>query len=153
MDELSKALYQFYPASGEMNLGSSGQPPLPSDPFIPVSQDPEDNPPEARRDLVHQQQDQTSAPQVTAVGQQKLESVLLKHIKRHCQLLEVKKKYPQLNSSEVDYLYLAKNMAISQFDTDTKSDSEMADLAASIGNYKKIKIILDYFIASYFQED
>lgn len=137
MDELSKALYQFYPASGEMNLGSSGQPPLPSDPFIPVSQDPEDNPPEGSQPLVHQQQDQTSAPQVTAVGQQKLESVLLKHIKRHCQLVEVQNKYPQLNSTEVDSLYLAKNMAISQFDTDTKSDSEMADLAASIGNYKK----------------
>ncbi|GER39056.1 glutaminyl-peptide cyclotransferase [Striga asiatica] len=41
--------------------------------------------------LVHQQQDQTSAPQVTAVGQQKLESVLLKHIKRHCQLKEIRK--------------------------------------------------------------
>lgn len=30
MDELSKALYPFYPSSGGMNLGSSGQPPLPS---------------------------------------------------------------------------------------------------------------------------
>lgn len=116
MDELSKALYQFYPASGGMNLGSSGQPPLPSDPFIPLSQDPEENPPGGSQPLVHQQQDQTSAPQVTAVGQQKLESVLLKHLKRHCKLVKVRHKYPQLNSTEVDYLYLAKNMAISQFD-------------------------------------
>lgn len=30
MDELSKALSPFYPSSGGMNLGSSGQPPLPS---------------------------------------------------------------------------------------------------------------------------
>lgn len=60
MDELSKALYPFYPVSGGMNLGSSGQPPLPSDPFIPVSQDPEENPPGTSQPLVHQQQDQTS---------------------------------------------------------------------------------------------
>lgn len=154
MEDLHRAVAQFYPStSGGMNLGSSGQPPLPSDTFIPVSQDPEDNPPEGSLPLVHQQQDQTSAPQVTAVGQQKLESVLLKHINRHCRLVEVRNKYPQLNSTEVDYLYLAKNLAISQFDTDTKTDSEMADLAAHIGNYRKIKILLDHFLEEYFKED
>lgn len=155
MDELQRAVDQFIPsASGGMNLGSSGQPPLPSpsDPFLPVSQDPEENPPGGSQAFVHQEQDQTSA-QVTTVGQQKLESVLLKHIKRHCQLVEVRHKYPQLNSTEVDSLYLAKKMAISQFDTDTKTDSEMADLAACIGNYRKIRILLDHFFAENWKED
>lgn len=44
-------------------------------------------------------------------------------------------------------------MAISQLDTDMKTDSEIADLAACIGNYRKIQIILDNFLADYYKED
>ncbi|KAM7460729.1 hypothetical protein LguiB_035937 [Lonicera macranthoides] len=154
MDELSHALTPLYPSSG--GVGSSGQPPLPSpsDPFsahIPVSQDPEENPPGGSNPRVHHQQDQTSAP--PDVGQKKRESVLEKHLKRHCQLGEVRTKYPQLNSTDTDYQYLAKNMAISQLDTDTKTDSEIADLAAVITNYHQIKSLLDDFLASSFKAD
>jgi len=154
MDELSRALAPFYPSSG--GVGSSGQPPLPSpsDPFsahIPVSQDPEDNPPGGSHPLVHHQQDQTSAP--PDAGQKKLESVLEKHLKRHSKLGEVRTKYPQLNSAGIDYTDLAKKMAISQLDTDMKPDSEMADLAAYLKNYQKMKSLLDDFLAFYFRED
>ncbi|KAK4337512.1 hypothetical protein RND71_043839 [Anisodus tanguticus] len=156
MDELSKALFPFYPSSMGMHVGSSGQPPLPSpsDPgsfHIPVSQDPEENPPGGSHPPVHQQQDETSAPH--NLGQKKIEAVLEKHLRRHCQLVEVRTKYPQLNSTEIDYYYLAKNMAISQLDTDLKTDSEIADLAASVKNYKNIKSLLDDFLDSYYKED
>lgn len=50
-------------------------------------------------------------------------------------------------------LRIALNCAISQFDTDKKTDSEMADLAACIGSYRKIQILLDHFLAEYFKED
>lgn len=140
MDELQRAVAQFIPSvSGGMNLGSGGQPPLPSpsDPFLPVSQDPEEDQPGGSHRFGHQQ---------TAVGQQKMESVLQKHIRRHCQFEEVRNKYPQLASTEVDYGCLAKKMAISQFDCDTKTDMEIGKLASSIGRYADIKsIIVDFF--------
>ncbi|YP_008992381.1 hypothetical protein Salmi_Mp115 (mitochondrion) [Salvia miltiorrhiza] len=149
MNELQQAVAPFLQPSGGIG-GSSGQPPLPSDPFIPLvapaPDDPEENPP--GQPLFHQQQNDP------AVGQQKLESVLVKHLKRHCRLVDVRKKYPQLNSTEVDSLYFAKNLAISQLDTDTKTDSEMEALADYLTkNAKKRKTLLDDFLAEYSKED
>lgn len=151
LGELGKALVPFYPSSAGMHVGSSGgQPPLPSpsDPFlIPVWLDSEENPQGVSHPPVHQQQDPASAP-----GQLKMQSLLEKHMRRHCQKSEVREKYPQLNSTEIDYLDFAKKMAISELDTDGKTDNEKLHLVQSI-QYREIRSLLDDFLEKYFKED
>ncbi|KAJ8746887.1 hypothetical protein K2173_010159 (mitochondrion) [Erythroxylum novogranatense] len=84
-------------------------------------------------------------------GKRKLVSELTRHIKKHCASQVISEKYPF--ALEEDPQYFAENLAISILDIDTKTDSEIMDLAKFLKNYQKAKSLIDLFFEQYYRED
>ena len=165
MDELQRALSQFYPASGG---GGFSQLPTPTPPpenyglgLIPGAQGEGDQPgsnhyasgssqeahPEGQPGSSH------LAPQGVE-GQKRLLSVLERHLRRHCASPARIHKYPYVvDWKQEDFHYFAQHIAISELDSDTKTDIEMGNLADYLKNYKKLKTLLDQYLKKRFEDE
>ncbi|CAK7324599.1 unnamed protein product [Dovyalis caffra] len=94
------------------------------------------------------------APHQREVGQNKLVSILEQHLRTHCSQQAITEKDPQVkNWTQEDFHYLAQHMAISEFDSDTKTNNEMGDLAKHIRPYKRVKTLLDQYLDKRFSDD
>ena len=87
-------------------------------------------------------------------GQKRLLSVLERHLRRHCASPARIHKYPYVvDWKQEDFHYFAQHIAISELDSDTKTDIEMGNLADYLQNSTKLKTILDQFLEKYYQND
>ena len=147
MDELQRAVAQFYPStSGGMNGGFNPSPvPENSSILAAASHETEGQPEPGSSHL---------APHQVEVGKKKLLGVLERHLRKHCLSPEVRKKFPQVvDWQQEDFKYFTENLAISELDVETLTDSQINDLAEYIRAYSKIKTVLNQYLDTRFSDD
>lgn len=146
MDELQRAVAQFYPStSGGIHEGGFSQPPTtpPENSglgLIPGAQSEEDRP-----DSNHY------ASGSSQEAKEKLLAILKRHLRKHCASQAVAQKYPYLKDlKQDDFNYFAQHIAISELEIESKTDREIAELADYILNYNRVKTLLDLFFETDF---
>jgi hypothetical protein len=170
MDDLSRAVAQFYPTWGG---GGFSQPPTPTPPpenfglgLIPGAQSEVDRPDSFHYPSASSQEAQREgqpgsshlAPHQGEVGKEKLLSVLERHVQKHFLCQKTQKKYPCLlewgkDLTPEDLRYYAEHIAMSELDIEGKEDFELADLADHLKEYRRSKSILDQFLDEFLKTD
>lgn len=86
------------------------------------------------------------------MGERKLYAVVKQHLRKYCASQAVAHRFPtlkDLSPGELDFF--TKRFCRSDFDVEFNSDAEMADLAKFIGNYNRVKTLLDLSFELYFR--
>ena len=127
MDELQRAVAQFYPTSGGINEGGFSQPPNPTPPtddsglgLIPGAQSEGDRP-----DSNNYASASSQEAHQGEMAKKKLLHVLERHLRKHCASRVIIQKYPYvLNLKDEDFHYFAEHIAISELDVDYINENQ-----------------------------